>query len=74
MPESSDALQESIEELRALCREHLAAYEVPQQFRFIDVIPRSAIGKVLRKELRQLPDELPTEPKPSKPEKQKKAA
>jgi long-chain acyl-CoA synthetase len=42
-------------ELRALCREHLAAYEVPAHFEFTDRIPRSALGKVLKKELRQLP-------------------
>jgi long-chain acyl-CoA synthetase len=66
-----------VTELKAMCREHLAPYEVPAQVRFIDAIPRSALGKVLKKELRQLPQELPepTEPnKPNKPEKQKKAA
>jgi long-chain acyl-CoA synthetase len=46
-------------ELRALCREHLAPYEVPAVFEFTERIPRSALGKVLKKELRRLPDALP---------------
>jgi len=41
------------EELRALCREHLAPYEVPVRFEFMDQLPRSAIGKLLRRELRE---------------------
>ena len=41
------------EELRALCREHLAPYEVPQAFEFLDVLPRSPLGKLLKRELRK---------------------
>jgi long-chain acyl-CoA synthetase len=41
-----------VRELRALCRQHLAPYEVPSQIEFIDRIPRSALGKVLKKQLR----------------------
>lgn len=44
-------------ELRLLCREHLAAYEVPAKFEFTDQIPRSALGKLLKKELRRLPSD-----------------
>ena len=44
----------SDDELRALCREHLVAYKVPAEFRWIDAIPRSEIGKVLRRELVRL--------------------
>ena len=39
-------------ELRALCREHLAPYEVPGEFEFVDALPRSPLGKLLRRELR----------------------
>ncbi|HEY8668597.1 MAG TPA: AMP-binding protein [Tepidisphaeraceae bacterium] len=40
------------EELRLLCREHLAPYEVPAAIEFLDKLPRSALGKLLKRELR----------------------
>ncbi len=39
------------DELAALCREHLVAYKVPAAFHWIDQLPRSEVGKVLRKDL-----------------------
>ncbi len=39
------------DELAALCREHLVAYKVPVAFHWIDSLPRSEVGKVLRREL-----------------------
>jgi acyl-coenzyme A synthetase/AMP-(fatty) acid ligase len=38
-------------ELTQLCREHLVAYKVPVAFHWIDELPRSEVGKVLRQEL-----------------------
>jgi acyl-coenzyme A synthetase/AMP-(fatty) acid ligase len=38
-------------ELGQLCRDHLVAYKIPVAFRRIDTLPRSEVGKVLRREL-----------------------
>jgi acyl-CoA synthetase (AMP-forming)/AMP-acid ligase II len=38
-------------ELEALCREHLVAYKVPVAFHWLDRLPRSEVGKILRREL-----------------------
>ena len=35
-------------ELGTLCREHLAPYEVPAHFEFVDELPRSGLGKLLK--------------------------
>jgi long-chain acyl-CoA synthetase len=39
----------------AHCRRQLAAYKVPKQVRFLEALPKSAVGKILRKDLRALP-------------------
>ena len=41
------------EELEAHSRQRLAAYKVPREFEFIDELPKTASGKILRRELRQ---------------------
>jgi acyl-CoA synthetase (AMP-forming)/AMP-acid ligase II len=41
-----------IDELRALCREHLAAYKVPTHFHTAEDIPRNPSGKILKQQLR----------------------
>ncbi|HJV96673.1 MAG TPA: AMP-binding protein, partial [Albitalea sp.] len=40
--------------LIAHCRRHMAAYKVPKIVRFVDALPKSAVGKILRRELRHL--------------------
>jgi acyl-CoA synthetase (AMP-forming)/AMP-acid ligase II len=41
------------EELLAHCRAGLARYKVPKAIRFVDELPRAALGKVLKDELRE---------------------
>jgi long-chain acyl-CoA synthetase len=38
----------------AHCRRELAAYKVPKEVRFLEALPKSAVGKILRKDLRGL--------------------
>jgi len=44
------------DELRAFCRERLAAYKVPAEVSVVPELPKSAVGKVLRRKLRELDD------------------
>lgn len=39
------------EELDAYCREHLAAFKVPRIYEFRDELPKTAVGKILRRTL-----------------------
>jgi fatty-acyl-CoA synthase len=41
------------EELLDLCRERLAKYKVPVAVRFVDTLPRSAMNKILKTDLRE---------------------
>lgn len=40
------------EAIRSHCRAHLTAYKIPRQVEFRDELPKSPVGKILRKELR----------------------
>jgi long-chain acyl-CoA synthetase len=40
-------------EIKTYCRERLVAYKVPSQFEFVEELPKSAAGKVLRRKLRE---------------------
>jgi long-chain acyl-CoA synthetase len=42
------------DEIMAFCRERLAAYKVPRQVVFRDSLPKSGVGKYLRRALREL--------------------
>jgi long-chain acyl-CoA synthetase len=42
-------------DLIAHCRNQLSAYKVPKEVRFLDALPKSNVGKILRKDLRGLP-------------------
>lgn len=41
------------EEVQSFCKERLAAYKVPRQVEFRTELPKSAVGKVLRRRLRE---------------------
>ncbi|WP_415919877.1 AMP-binding protein [Tateyamaria sp. SN6-1] len=40
------------DQVRAYCKEHLTAYKVPKRVEFRDELPKSNVGKILRKDLR----------------------
>ncbi|MEL6390995.1 MAG: AMP-binding protein [Bacteroidota bacterium] len=42
----------SKDELKAFCKEHLTGYKVPKHIEFIKELPKSNVGKILRRELR----------------------
>ena len=42
------------EEIVAFCRAAMTAYKVPRIVRFVDALPKSTVGKILRRELRDL--------------------
>jgi long-chain acyl-CoA synthetase len=41
-------------EVSSYCKEKLAAYKVPKIFEFIDELPKSAVGKILRRKLKEM--------------------
>jgi long-chain acyl-CoA synthetase len=49
----------SVEEIRAHCRRLLAHYKVPTRVSFLAEIPKNAVGKALRRELRALAELRP---------------
>ncbi len=49
-PEASATEQEIID----YCKERMAHYKAPKYVEFVDALPKSAIGKILRKELSQV--------------------
>lgn len=42
------------DEVQAHCRKNLTGYKIPRQIVFIDAIPKSTVGKILRRELRDI--------------------
>ena len=41
------------ETLKAYCREKLANYKTPSEIEFVNALPRNAVGKIDKKELRR---------------------
>jgi len=44
----------SKEDLLEFCREHLAAYKVPREIQFVEDVPKTSTGKIMRRELIRL--------------------
>jgi long-chain acyl-CoA synthetase len=42
----------TVNELRQFCRENLTGYKVPRRFEFRETLPKTNVGKVLRRALR----------------------
>ncbi|MBW2283998.1 MAG: AMP-binding protein [Deltaproteobacteria bacterium] len=52
VPSPGETLTE--EEVIAFCREKLAAYKVPKIVEFMDELPKTTVGKVLRRKLKEM--------------------
>ena len=44
--------QATVDEIRAYCRERLTGYKVPRMVEFRESLPKTMVGKVLRRELK----------------------
>ena len=53
VPDADVASADREAALIAHCRERIGGYKVPRRFRFVDALPKSAMGKVLKAELRR---------------------
>jgi fatty-acyl-CoA synthase len=53
-----------LEKLREFLRPHLASFKLPRRLEHRDHLPRSAVGKLLRREIQQLPPEEDRVPVP----------
>ncbi|WDE04060.1 AMP-binding protein [Thalassomonas viridans] len=54
VPGDSDNAEYLIaEEVTAYCRSQLSAYKVPKEYHFVGELPKSTVGKILRRELRR---------------------
>ncbi|MCP4670253.1 MAG: long-chain fatty acid--CoA ligase, partial [Desulfobacula sp.] len=47
----------SEKEIVDYCRENLAAYKTPRAIVFIDELPKTAVGKILRREIKRIDQE-----------------
>ena len=45
-------IEVSADDIIGFCQSRLAKFKSPKQVRFVDALPKSPVGKILRKELR----------------------
>jgi long-chain acyl-CoA synthetase len=43
----------TVDEIRAFCKEKMSVYKVPTHIDFVESLPKSQVGKILRRELRE---------------------
>ena len=43
----------TVDELRAHCKENLAGYKVPKHIEFREELPKTNVGKILRRKLKE---------------------
>jgi long-chain acyl-CoA synthetase len=46
----------TVDDIRAFCKERMSVYKVPTEVEFVETLPKSQVGKVLRRELRESPE------------------
>jgi len=44
--------EESTDDIRSYCKKYLAKFKIPELFEFMDELPKTASGKVLKHTLR----------------------
>jgi long-chain acyl-CoA synthetase len=49
-----NGMKPEAEEIIEYCREHLAAYKVPRAVQFVDDLPKTSTGKIVRRRLKEL--------------------
>jgi long-chain acyl-CoA synthetase len=52
VPKKGETITEK--DVIAYCKKNMAAYKVPKKFEFVEELPKSAVGKILRRELRDM--------------------
>ena len=52
VPKQGETLTEK--EIISYCKKNLAAYKVPKQIEFMEELPKSAVGKILRRKLKEM--------------------
>ena len=52
LPAFQDVCDGATQALIEHCRSNLTAYKVPRQVQFVGELPKSLVGKILRRELR----------------------
>lgn len=55
---TADGLLTDMDRLRVLLKEKLTAYKVPRRFHVLTALPRNEMGKVLRREVNKLLQEV----------------